>query len=299
VVVQSWRGEASLFKGAKLGYEGVLSAPYYLDGMRPAGVHYLADPLPSSSDLTLDEHKRILGGEVCMWGEHLHARTIDSRIWPRTAAIAERFWSPENVRDVDDMYRRLIPVSIELESLGLTHLESEDAGLRELAGAEQIEALRTFASAFEPVSFGERSQAQHTDQLTALDGFVDAVRPDPPSRHWFELAVKRLVADPRGDTMDRTALATWFAQLSDAVPTVRQQMVTSPRLAEVSTRAGQLLELAAMGQHALQYLADGQRAPTDWKAKQIETLEEVSKPSALVRFHFLTAMTELVKAVAE
>jgi len=44
VVVQSWRGEASLFRGAELGYEGVLSAPYYLDGMHPAGVHYLADP---------------------------------------------------------------------------------------------------------------------------------------------------------------------------------------------------------------------------------------------------------------
>ncbi|WP_085940638.1 family 20 glycosylhydrolase [Granulicella tundricola] len=28
-----------------------------------------------------------------MWAEHLSPRTIDSRIWPRTAAIAERFWS--------------------------------------------------------------------------------------------------------------------------------------------------------------------------------------------------------------
>jgi hypothetical protein len=54
-----------------------------------------------------------------------------------------------------------------------------------------------------------------------------------------------------------------------------------------------------MGQQALQYLANGQRAPAGWKAKQTETLEEVSKPSALVRFDFLTAMTELVKAVAE
>jgi hexosaminidase len=146
---------------------------------------------------------------------------------------------------------------------------------------------------------GRVRRRKYTDQLTALDGFVDALRSDPPSRHWFELAVKRLVADPRGDTSDRTALATWFAQLSDAVPTVRQQMVTSPRLAELSTRAGQLLQLAAMGQHALQYLANGERAPADWKAEQIETLDEVSKPSALVRFNFLTAMTELVKAVAE
>ena len=73
VVVQSWRGQASLIKGAKLGYEGVLSAPYYLDGMKDAGVHYLADPLPSSADLTADQRKLILGGEVCMWGEHVYA----------------------------------------------------------------------------------------------------------------------------------------------------------------------------------------------------------------------------------
>ena len=299
VVVQSWRGDASLSKGAKLGYEGVLSAPYYLDAMRPAGWHYLADPIPASSDLTPDERKRILGGEVCMWAEHLYPRTIDSRIWPRTAAIAERFWSPENVRDVDDMYRRLLPTSIELESLGLTHIESEDAGLRELAGTEDIDALRTFASAFEPASLHERAHAQHTDQLTALDSFVDAVRPDPPSRHWFELAVKRLLADPTGDSADRAALSAWFTQLSNAVPPTRQQMLTSPRLAEMSSRADQLVQLAAMGQQALQYLADGQKAPADWKTKQANTLDEAGKPSALVHFVLLPAMTDLVKAVSE
>jgi hexosaminidase len=299
IVVQSWRGQASLFKGAKLGYEGVLSAPYYLDGMRPAGVHYLADPLPSSSDLTPEERKLILGGEVCMWGEHVYERTIDSRIWPRTAAIAERFWSPENVRDVNDMYRRLIPTSIELESLGLSHLESEDAGLRVLADTENIDALRTFASVLEPVSFGERAHLQHTDQLTALDSFVDAVRPDPPSRHWFELTVQRLLADPKGDATDRIALAARLTQLSDAVPTTRQQMLASPRLAEVSLRADQLLQLTAMGQQALQYLANGQKAPAVWTQKQVETLDEIRKPSDLVQFTFLSAMSDLVKTVSD
>jgi hexosaminidase len=197
------------------------------------------------------------------------------------------------------MYRRLLPTSIELESLGLTHIESEDAGLRDLAGAEDIDALRTFASAFEPVSFGERSRAQHTDQLTALDSFVDAVRPDPPSRHWFELAVKRLLADPTGDTADRAALSVWFTQLSNAVPPTRQQMLTSPRLAEMSTRADQLLQLTVMGQQALHYLAEGQKAQADWKTKQTHTINEASKPSTLVRFVFLPAMTDLVNAVSE
>jgi hexosaminidase len=299
IVVQSWRGEASLFKGAKQGYQGVLSAPYYLDGMRPAGVHYLADPLPSSSDLTAEQRKLILGGEVCMWGEHVYDRTIDSRIWPRTAAIAERFWSPDNVRDVNDMYRRLLPASIELESLGLSHLEAEDAGLRELAGTENIDALRTFASVLEPVSFGERAHMQQTDQLTALDRFVDAVRPDPPSRHWFELTVKRLLSDLRDDTADRIALAARLTELSNAVPTTRRQVLLSPRLAEVSVRADQLLQLTVMGQEALKYLANGQKPPVAWTQKQLDILAEIEKPSALVRFTFVSAMSDLVKTASD
>jgi len=299
VVVQSWRGEESLSKGAKLGYAGVLSAPYYLDGMKATSEHYLADPLPSSSDLTAEERKLILGGEICMWGEHIDARSIDSRIWPRAAAIAERLWSAENVRDVDDMYRRLIPVSIELESVGLTHLQAEDAGLRALAGTENIDALRTVASVLEPVSFGERAETQHTDQLTPLDSFVDAVRPDPVSRQWFEAAVKRLLADPKGDTADRGALAAWFTALSNAVPAAEQQMAASPRLAEVTLRASQLVDLTAMGQQALKNLAEGRKAAKGWKEKQKQTLEEVKKPSALVRFTILDGMSNLVQAVSE
>jgi hexosaminidase len=298
IVVQSWRGQASLFQGAKKGYAGVLSAPYYLDGMRPAGVHYLADPLPSLSDLTPEERKLILGGEVCMWGEHVYERTVDSRIWPRTAAIAERFWSPESVRDVNDMYRRLLPTSIELESLGLTHLESEGAGLRELAGNENVDALLTFASVLEPVSFGERYHVQRTDQLTALDSFVDAVRPDPPSRHWFEVTVKRLLADPQGDAADRIALAGRLAELSDAVPTTRQLVLASPQLAEVSVRADQLLQLTAMGQEALQYLGKGQKAPAAWTQKQVKTMDAIEEPSGLVQFTFLSAMSDLVRAIS-
>jgi hexosaminidase len=54
-----------------------------------------------------------------------------------------------------------------------------------------------------------------------------------------------------------------------------------------------------MGQQALQYLASGQKAPADWKAKQINILDEARKPAALVRFVFLPKMADLVKAVAE
>ena len=79
------------------------------------------NPVPADSSLTPEEQKYILGGEAAMWGEVVTAEIIDSRIWLRNAAIAERLWSPATIRDVDDMYRRLEKMSFQLEELGLLH----------------------------------------------------------------------------------------------------------------------------------------------------------------------------------
>jgi hexosaminidase len=75
------------------GYDGILSNGYYIDLSYPAWQHYAADPIPANTTLTADEQKHVLGGEATMWGEYVSPETIDSRIWPRTAAIAERLWS--------------------------------------------------------------------------------------------------------------------------------------------------------------------------------------------------------------
>jgi len=53
-----------------------------------------------------------------MWSEWVTPETIDSRIWPRTAAIAERLWSQPDIRDVPEMYRRLAIVSERLSEAG-------------------------------------------------------------------------------------------------------------------------------------------------------------------------------------
>jgi len=299
VIIQSWRGEASLAKGAQEGFQGILSAPYYLDAMKSAGTHYLADPLPSSSPLTPEQRKLILGGEVCMWGEQLDARTIDSRIWPRTAAIAERFWSPEKFTDIDDMYRRLDAVSVQLETLGLTHLTQEDASLRDLAGTERIDQLRSFASVLEPVSFGERSHLQKTSQLTVLDLFVDAIRPDPPSRYEIDRLTRDFLKAPQTSIADQAALNHWFEAMASSVPGAERQMKQSPRLAEVLPRAEQLPDLAKTGLDALQFLSSGTKAPVGWKQSKLAQIEAAKKPIALVRFTFLAPLTSLVNAVQE
>lgn len=308
VVVQSWRGEASLAKGAQQGYQGVLSAPYYLDAMKPAGVHYLADPVPAGTILTPEQQKLILGGEITMWAEQLDARSIDSRIWPRSAAIAERFWSPQSITNTDDLYRRLDPVSLELETLGLHYISAEAAGLRDLAGPSHASltdqaALGTFAEAFEPVSFHDRYEEQHTSQLTPLTSFVDAVRPDPPIRHRLELAARTFLADPHGSSAQviaaRQQLTAFFQSVGNAVPGVRQQMLASPRLQAIQPRIDQLPALTLAGIEATLYLSSNAPAPTGWKARNLALLEAAKKPGAIVRFTFLEPLTDLINATPE
>src|SRR5687768_10988388 len=125
VVIHSWRGPAALAEAAKKGYKGVLSAGYYIDLIFPTSQHYVVDPVPADSTLTAAEAANVLGGEATMWSEWVTPETIDSRIWPRTAAIAERLWSPRTVTSLDDMYRRLAVTSLRLEEVGLTHEKNQ------------------------------------------------------------------------------------------------------------------------------------------------------------------------------
>ena len=139
IVIQSWRGEESLAEAARLGYEVILSRGYYLDLIQAAGFHYTVDPLGTAgAALPPEQQANVLGGEACMWAEFVTAENIDSRIWPRAAAIAERFWSPRTVTDVDDMYRRLEAVSAWLESVGVTHRSSYPVMLQRLTGDAPI-----------------------------------------------------------------------------------------------------------------------------------------------------------------
>ena len=166
IVVQSWRGQDSLAAAAKQGYRGILSSGYYIDLNWPAWRHYAVDPMSdAAANLSPDEKKLILGGEACMWSEYVSPENIDSRIWPRTAAIAERLWSQQNVTDVNSMYQRLGEVNRWLDWLGLTHNSSYGPMLRRIAGSNDISALRTFTDVVEPVKDYNR------EELAAVRGY--------------------------------------------------------------------------------------------------------------------------------
>jgi len=89
VVIQSWRGPKGLAASARQGNRTILSNGYYIDLNQPAAEHYLVDPLGGdNANLSPEEKKRVMGGEAAMWSEFASSEIIDSRIWPRTAAIA-------------------------------------------------------------------------------------------------------------------------------------------------------------------------------------------------------------------
>jgi hexosaminidase len=299
VIVQSWRGGDSLAKGAREGYSGILSAPYYLDGMKSSEEHYLADPIPADASLTLEQKALILGGEVCMWSEQLNWLTIDSRVWPRTAAMAERFWSPADRRDVADMYRRLQTTSLELEMAALTHISGPQRALRSLASSREPVALGVFASVLEPVSFHDRYQAQHTNGTTPLDGLVDAVVPDPPSRFEIREQVDAVVGGGDLAEAGRLALVARFRSWEEAVPALTELASQSPRMPGAAVRVKQLDQLAKVGSEALGYLKSDKRPPNGWSEQQLQVLDEAAKPAGMVRFTFLPSLRKLVEATAK
>jgi hexosaminidase len=151
----------------------------------------------------------------------------------------------------------------------------------------------------EPVSFGERYQQQKTSQLTVLDRFVDAVRPDPPSRHEIDRLTRDFLKSPQANTADMDALNHWFESAAASVPEVEQQMQQSPRLADVRERAEQLPGLAQTGLDALRFLSSGTKAPTGWKERSLAAIEAAKKPAGIVRFTFIDPLTALVNAVQE
>ncbi|HSB60150.1 MAG TPA: family 20 glycosylhydrolase, partial [Vicinamibacteria bacterium] len=177
-VVQSWRGQDSLAAAARQGVRGILSFGYYLDLMRPASSHYAVEPLDrDAATLGEAERARILGGEACMWAEFVSPETIDSRAWPRGAAVGERLWSPRELRDTGDLYARLDGFGRWLEWLGLQHRSGYPRMLARLAG-EDAELLRALADVVEPLKEYQRGQTRAYTQQTPLNRLVDAARPE-------------------------------------------------------------------------------------------------------------------------
>ena len=304
IVIQSWRGQASLAKAAKQGYRGILSNGFYLDLGWSAARHYAVDPMSGdAASLSAEEKQRILGGESCMWAEYVSPENIDSRIWPRNAAIAERLWSPQEVRDPAFMYARLDVVSTRLEWLGLTHRTVLRHMLQRLAGSAspaEFAALRTLADVMEPVKDYTREQTAPAvpTSSTPLNRVVDAVSLESDVGRRFGELVDQFVAsachDPSAEARLRAQLTTWRDNDALLQPLAQRSFLVK----EVTANSQDLSALGTAGLAAVDAIAKGQPVPDSWKAQQLAIIDQAKKPKAQLLLIPAPAVQKLIEAAA-
>lgn len=225
-VIHSWRGEneglpngGSLIAAAKNGYQTVLSNGYYIDRMLSVEHHYSVDPI-GTIELTETERSKILGGEATMWSELVTPLTIDSRIWPRTAAIAERFWSSRDVNNMDHMKKRLEKVSFNLEELGLTHIKNRDVILRSMGHNQDITSLITLSKICEPLKVYKRNKdGTEYRSFSPFNLFADACVVDAEDASPFNQAVLNFINDPSSTNSIQVLnyLNTWSKNHDDFI----------------------------------------------------------------------------------
>ncbi|HJY29658.1 MAG TPA: family 20 glycosylhydrolase [Pyrinomonadaceae bacterium] len=299
VVIHSWRGTAALAEAAKKGYDGILSNGYYIDLIQPASQHYVSDPLPADSTLTPEEAKHVLGGEATMWAEWVTPETIDSRIWPRTAAIAERLWSPRSVNDIPDMYRRLAVVSLQLEELGLTHKKNQDMMLRRLVRHNDIGPLRTLVSVIEPVKEYRRYEQRPQTMLSPLTGVVDATLPDSDTARKFSWMVREFLNDGPRYQLYRAELSQMLADWQTSGASLSPMIDRSPALKEIKPLAQNLSQLGTTGQEAITYLKLGMPPPREWRDASLAKIDVAAKPYGALEFVVISGVKQLVNAAAD
>jgi hexosaminidase len=304
IVIHSWRGPDALAAAAKQGYRGILSNGYYIDLMWSAARHYAVDPLGgAAADLTPEQKQLVLGGEATMWSEYVNWENIDSRIWPRTAAIAERYWSPQSVTDVNSMYARMEVISQRLEWLGLTHRSQPRKMLQRIAGPatpEEFGALKTLADVLEPVKDYTRGESTSYRAITTtpLNHMVDAVPPESDEARRFGELVEKFIATSCLDGDAQARLRAQFTAWRENDAKLQPLAQRSFLVREVADSSQGLSALGTMGLAALDVIAKRQPVEDAWKTQQLATLEQLKKPKAQLLLMPVTRVQKLVEAAA-
>jgi len=296
VVIQSWRGPTGLAAAARQGNRVLLSNGYYIDLNQPASYHYLVDPLGGEgASLSADQKSLVLGGEATMWSEFVTQENVDSRIWPRTAAIAERLWSPQEVRDVSSMYQRLAVISQKLESYGLQLRASTGFMLQRMTSDPDLEPLKVLASVVQPTQGYVRGSLREYRTFTPLNRLVDAVPPESETARQFNELAKLIVAgsaSPQQWQQARDLLALWRDNDAKLQPSLQQSEIT----AELIPLSHTMSQVASIGLQALDNLQAHHRPADSTIQANSLALKAAEKPQAVLLNMTVPSVELLVNA---
>jgi len=259
-----------------------LSAGYYIDLNQSAADHYAVDPfVKGKTPLTPEQASRILGGEATMWTEFVTPENINSRIWPRTAAIAERLWSAQAVNDVDSMYQRIEILSQKLANYDLSYRNNETQMLSRLADDKDSTALAVLASVVQPPRDYAREDLKPYDAFSPLNRLVDTVPPESNMGRKFEEIAARIrkgTASPEDWKTARQWLTLWRDNDAALEPILTKSDLTI----ELTPLSHNVSDTAKIGLLALDGLENHLPEAPETIEQQLAELKELEKPQAVL-----------------
>jgi hexosaminidase len=232
-----------------------------------------------------------------MWSEMVTPVTVDSRIWPRTAAIAERLWSPQSVTDEADMYRRLDIVSLHLEALGLQHILYKQAMMRQLANGWDTKALEVLVNVLEPLKIYDRNEGD--TMYTVFSPFTklaDVATPDQAEPRIFNKQVDGFLSNPSPEAEKYIVEKLTLWQGNDTG--FKQLLQNSPVLGEAAGLSENLSALAGAGIEAITFLQNHGKPDAVWLTAKLAIVGKASQQGGRCELQVVESIGKLIKAAA-
>lgn len=306
VVVHAWRTSNATARATALGHKTIVSAGYYLDLLNTAAFSYRLDPLDTSAagmppkdaeaarklhplvarfvtdgvivqpmaPLSPEQEALVLGGEAPVWAELITDEILDSRLWPRAAALAERFWSPREVRDEGDMYARLAVQQDRLRRLGLQDLATRARMASRLApgASEPLLVLLDLVGPARNMAHDQRVPALLRGEkfVQNFNGLADAAPVDSLVARAFVARAEHVAA---GDAEGRAALRGDFEVWAANHRRVAALAADHPAVRDALPVSADIAEMAAVGLAALDALEVGKPLAPDLAARAKAVLD--------------------------
>jgi hexosaminidase len=237
--------------------------------------------------LTAEEQSLVLGGEAEMWSETTTPEMLDAGLWPRSAAIAERFWSPRDVKDVADMYRRLYSIDKLLAALGTNQYANRERMLFRIAPQDPA-PLETLAGIVEPIKFLSHWHNMRGGLQPDQNTMADAALPESLEARQFCDRVHALLTTASGDAELGARVASQLRQWqANDAPFVRA-IGGIPNWQPMIETSADVRVLSTIGLDAMGFLAKHEAPDKAWVDAATAAIEKQQKFfDASTSFHVL------------